>query len=140
MNLNPLAPEHQARANTFYRAHHSSMRASAKVRVWVVETDEILAALCLQPVDSGYWLTSLLVAPAHRHKGLARQLLSAACTACQGEVWLFCEPHLVGFYEHQGFRQTTRLPPTLASRLARYQRKKNLVACHRPTPAEATSA
>lgn len=139
MNLYPLTPEHNPRANAFYCAHHSPMRARSTMQVWVAEAAEIVAALCLEPVENGYWLTSLLVAPTHRHKGLASQLVAAACTACQGDVWLFCQPNLVGFYEHQGFCQTTRLPPALASRLARYQRKKTLVACHRPAPLEVTS-
>jgi len=42
------------------------MSTSKKAQVWVAQEQEIGAALCLQHVENGYWLTNLLVAPEHR--------------------------------------------------------------------------
>ncbi len=140
MHIYCLPSEQQTRADTFYRAQRSPMRASKKAQVWVAEEQEIVAALCLQPVESGLWLTSLLVAPEHRCQGLARQLMSVAFSAGAADVWLFCEPSLVVFYQRSGFSPTSQLPPALASRLARYQRSKTLTACYRPADRGLTPA
>lgn len=132
MHIHRLATEQYIRVDTFYRAQRSPMRAHKKAQLWVAEDQAIVAALCLQPVEDGYWLTGLLVAPTHRHKGLARRLMTVAFGVCAPDIWLFCEPQLVGFYQRLGFSQASWLPPALAARLTRYQRSKPLTACYRP--------
>jgi N-acetylglutamate synthase-like GNAT family acetyltransferase len=107
------------------------MRASAGAQIWVAEQQEIVAALCLQTVSGGHWLTSLLVAPAQRRQGLAEHLIETALAECGAPVWLFCHPDLSGFYQRQGFTLANDLPPALADRLLRYQRSKRLLAFSR---------
>jgi N-acetylglutamate synthase-like GNAT family acetyltransferase len=130
-------------ADKFYRAQRSSMRASQAEQLWVAEQDEIIAALCLRPIAEGQWLTSLLVAPAQRRQGVARQLIERALAGSSAPTWLFCQPALSGFYQRLGFSPCASLPAPLAERLARYQRTKNLLALAHPgadQPAKPTTA
>lgn len=112
----------------FYRAHRSPMRSSGAAQMWVARQQEIIGALCLNPVADGYWLTSLFVAPQWRGQAIARRLIGVAQAGLAGPVWLFCHPDLMRFYEQSGFAPTTDLPPVLANKLARYQRTKSLLA------------
>lgn len=115
----------------FYRAHRSPMRVDRQAQVWVAQHTAIVAALCLRPLVHGYWLSGLFVAPGQRGQGLARQLIEQALAQASESVWLFCHPELRRFYENLGFLPCTSLPTTLAERLSRYQRKKNLIALYR---------
>jgi len=126
-------------ADTFYRSQRSAMRATAGAQLWVAEEQVIVAALCLQPVAHGHWLTSLLVATSRRGQGVARQLLTTAQANCATPVWLFCHPQLSDFYLRLGFVPCNDLPQPLAERLTRYQRHKSLVAFSR-APGLATAA
>lgn len=117
--------------DTFYSSQRSAMRARAGEQLWVAEDREIVAALCLQKVEHGHWLTSLLVAPTRRGQGLARQLVDAALAECTTPVWLFCHPDLSDFYQRLGFTPTHDLPQVLTERLARYRRSKSLLTFFR---------
>lgn len=128
LHFRALPPPLKPLADKFYRAHRSPMRASQADQLWVAQQGEIIAALCLRPVASGQWLTSLLVAPTRRRQGLARQLIEQALEGCYEPVWLFCQPQLQCFYQPLGFAECTHLPAPLAERLTRYSRSKNLLA------------
>jgi GNAT superfamily N-acetyltransferase len=129
--LRQLPDQSRPLLNKFYRAHRSHMRAPAGARYWVAQHVEIIAGLCLTGVDGGNWLTAMLVAPSHRNQGLATRLVAQALAACEGPVWLFCEPGLASFYKQLSFSETTALPESLALRLQRYNQHKKLVAlCH----------
>lgn len=117
--------------NKFYRGQGSAMRASAKGEAWVARAGEIIAALNLNTVTDGFWLTGLLVAPAWRGRQVARQLIEQATCAKAGTVWLFCHPDLLAFYQPLGFEPAASMPLLLNERLARYQRSKPLVALAR---------
>ena len=123
-----LAAPLLALADEFYCAHSSPMRVDRQAQVWVAQHTEIVAALCLRPLAQGYWLSGLFVAPSQRRQGLARQLIEQALVQASESVWLFCDPELHSFYENLGFLPCTSLPTTLAERLSRYRRKKNLIA------------
>jgi GNAT superfamily N-acetyltransferase len=125
--------------DTFYRRQRSAMRATASAQIWVGEDTEIVAALCLQKVAQGHWLTSLLVAPTRRGQGVARQLVEAALAECATPVWLFCHPDLCSFYQGLGFTPSTDLPQVLAERLARYRRSKGLLTFTRHPSATLTA-
>lgn len=118
-------------ADKFYRSQRSAMRATPGAQLWVAENPDIIAALCLQSVAHGHWLTSLLVASPMRGQGIASQLIEAALAHCTTPVWLFCHPMLHDFYRRQGFTPCTDLPQPLAERLSRYQRSKSLQAFSR---------
>ncbi|MEH6566996.1 MAG: GNAT family N-acetyltransferase [Halopseudomonas sp.] len=118
--------------NRFYREHQRGAKAKGHHWVWVAQDGaQIVAALCLQPIAQGYWLTSLVVAPNYRGHGHASTLLKKAreqVQESQRPVWLFCAPELTSLYSGNGFAPTDLLPEPLADRLQRYQRHKRLVA------------
>ncbi|MCF7535398.1 GNAT family N-acetyltransferase [Pseudomonas petrae] len=116
----------------FYRAYRSPMRARGEAQVWVARQADIVGALCLTPIAGGHWLTGLFVAPAERGRGVAAGLIAAALTSVEGNVWLFCEPELRGFYQRIGFVEVQDLPQELAGRLARYRHTKPLISLVRP--------
>jgi N-acetylglutamate synthase-like GNAT family acetyltransferase len=127
-SLKPLAEK-------FYRAQRSAMRSHPTDRIWVAQRDDIVAALCLRPVESGVWLTSLLVAPPLRGRGIASGLIEQALRGCSEPVWLFCHPQLATFYLRLGFAPCAALPQSLTQRLRRYQNNKQLIALVRaPAP------
>ena len=128
--IRQLPSEHRPLLSKFYRSHRSHMRAPADASYWVAGQPEIVAGLCLSDVAGGKWLTGLLVAPGHRGRGLAKCLVSRALVACEGSVWLFCEPTLMTFYQQMGFCRAMTLPDSLTSRLERYNRHKTLAAMH----------
>ncbi|MFJ2981089.1 MULTISPECIES: GNAT family N-acetyltransferase [unclassified Pseudomonas] len=114
--------------NHFYKQHGSRMRAAGDGELWVARSGEVIAGLSLSPVAGGHWLTGLLVAPQWRSQGVAARLVEAALAQAHGCTWLFCHPDLQAFYQRLGFTTACDLPDALASRLARYQRSKRLVA------------
>lgn len=115
----------------FYRAHQSPMRGKGEAVVWVARDPQIIAALCITPVDGGHWLTGLFVAPDRRGQGIAARLVETAVTQVGGAVWLFCHPGLSEFYAGLKFETASHLPQMLAARLARYARTKELIALYR---------
>lgn len=120
-------PDHlRPLADKFYRGQQSAMRTRAAHQVWIAEHHGIIAALCLQPMAHGQWLTSLLVDTAHRQQGVASALIEHALQAVDTPVWLFCHPDLQPFYQRLGFESCDRPPEPLAERLRRYQMKKTL--------------
>lgn len=123
----------------FYRTHGSSMRAAGGARLWVACTQGIIAGLSLSAVADGDWLTGLFVDPAWRGQAVARRLIEQAGAQCQGPLWLFCHPDLLGFYQRLGFDNARVLPQALADRLARYSRTKPLLALVRQSPAGSRS-
>lgn len=131
----PLPASLKPLAQKFYRAHRSAMRTHHSDRIWTAQQGEICAALCLRPVESGVWLTSLLVAPPLRRQGIASRLIEHALADHNEPVWLFCHPQLTTFYRRFGFAPCDALPHSLAERLQRYRRSKPLIALMRaPAP------
>lgn len=124
----PLCRSQRRLLDHFYRQHGSRMRASAEGQLWVARAQAMVGALNLTPVAEGHWLTGLFVAPQWRGQGVAAGLVSAALANSTGPTWLFCHPELQSFYARQAFTTASALPVELASRLARYQRSKTLVA------------
>lgn len=128
MNCTRLPAPQRRLLDLFYRQHGTRMRAAGDGEQWVARNGEIIAGLNLAPVANGHWLTGLLVAPQWRGQQVAATLVAAALNEAPGPTWLFCHPDLQPFYLRLNFMQTTHLPEALASRLARYQRSKPLVA------------
>lgn len=126
MQFHPLPDLHRPLLDKFYRAHRSGMRVRGQA--WVAKEGEIVGALSLTPLAGGHWLTGLFVAPRWRGRGVAAGLLETAIAATSCDIWLFCEPGLIGFYRQTGFVETADLPPELSSRLSRYRQTKPLVA------------
>lgn len=131
LQICPLPELARPLLDKFYRSHRSPMRLPAQSQAWVAKEAQIVAALCMTPFRHGYWLTGLFVAAAWRGQGIARRLIDQAQSECDGPVWLFCHPDLLGFYQPLGFMAATDLPHELAERLTRYQRSKALVALQR---------
>ncbi|MDH0626758.1 GNAT family N-acetyltransferase [Pseudomonas mosselii] len=123
-----LPPIQRRLLEQFYRQHGSRMRAAGDGEQWVARSGEIIGGMNLSPVEDGSWLTGLFVAPQWRGQQVASQLLQTALGAATTPTWLFCHPDLTPFYQRLAFTSATTLPKALASRLARYQRSKPLVA------------
>ncbi|WP_241663907.1 GNAT family N-acetyltransferase [Stutzerimonas nosocomialis] len=131
----PLPSLQRPLLDKFYREQRSAMRTPAQASLWVARAPQIIAGLCLSPVEGGCWLTGLLVAGTHRRAGIASALLSRAAESVDGNLWLFCHPNLEGFYARRGFAPCMQLPGPLADRYRRYSRHKPLVALVRaPAP------
>lgn len=124
-----LPPLQHALLNKFYRNHGSRMRVNKSSQMWVVRNPTIIAGLCLAPVADGYWLTGLFVAPEHRQRKVAQQLIKHVQRTCLAStIWLFCNPDLIDFYQQVNFTITQQLPEPLKNRLARYQQHKEIIA------------
>lgn len=124
----PLPELSRPLLDKFYREHRSPMRAGGEAQLWIAKHTEIVGGLCLTRVADGHWLTGVFVAPALRGQGIARRLIEAALADVQGQVWLFCHPDLMGFYQGVGFEPALSLPHALAERFVRYSRTKPLIA------------
>jgi GNAT superfamily N-acetyltransferase len=133
-----LGPERRLLEH-FYKQQGSRMRAANDGESWVARSDGIVAGLCLSAVADGHWLTGLFVAPQHRKRGVAAQLVEAALAGRSGPTWLFCHPDLTAYYQRLGFSTTAQLPEALASRLQRYQRSKSLLAMVRAQSSRSSS-
>ncbi|MFK0314216.1 GNAT family N-acetyltransferase [Pseudomonas sp. NPDC090233] len=131
LHCTPLSALERKLLDHFYKQHGSRMRAASEGELWVARRGAIIAGLSLSAVAEGRWLTGLLVAPQWRNQGIAAQLLEVALAGRVGPTWLFCHPDLEAFYKRLGFTLACDLPEALASRLARYQRSKRLVAMAR---------
>src|SRR5690606_31951853 len=114
--------------NKIYRYLRIQMRVMPGALYRVAKDSQIVAGLCLTPLEQGHWLTGLLDAPDYRGRGLAQHLIRQALYSAQAPVWLICHPRLAGFYAQMGFEQTTELPQPLADRLRRYGEHKPLIA------------
>ncbi|QXI37213.1 GNAT family N-acetyltransferase [Pseudomonas xantholysinigenes] len=128
MNCTRLPALQRRLLDHFYRQHGSRMRATGEGEQWVARADEIIAGLNLTPVTGGQWLTALFVAPPWRGQRVASRLVDTALQDAPGATWLFCHPDLAPFYQNLAFTPAVDLPEALASRLARYQRSKPLIA------------
>ncbi len=139
LHCSPLGSLERKLLDHFYRQHGSRMRAAGDGQWWVARAGGIVAGMSLSPVAEGRWLTGLFVAPQWRGQQVASQLIEAALQTACGPTWLFCHPELEAFYQRQAFTPTGTLPDALASRLARYQRSKRLVAMVRGQSSGASS-
>ena len=128
MHYEPLPADQRPLLGKFHRDHRSGMRIKGPMQAWVARDLEIVGALSLVPMTDGHWLRGLFVAPLHRGRSIASTLVTAALETLEGNVWLFCDPDLAGFYQHLGFANADALPPGLAERLSRYRKTKTLIA------------
>lgn len=135
--IEPLPPPLFPLLDKFYREQRSHMRVARARRAWAVRGEQgLVGGVCLTPVATGHWLTSLLIAPAARGRGVASDLLCRVRADTSGAIWLFCHPELEGFYRRSGYVPCETLPEELAQRLARYTRTKALMAMVSPATSD----
>lgn len=131
LNISQLTPAQRPLLDKFYSAQRSRMRTGQAQQLWVARRDEIIAGLCLTPVENGHWLTGLWVASHERGRGVASHLLQRVIAQTTEPIWLFCHPDLQMFYQRLDFHPDTSLPFPLAERLKRYQQCKPLLSLSR---------
>ncbi|USE70272.1 GNAT family N-acetyltransferase [Pseudoalteromonas maricaloris] len=124
--------------NKFYAANKARGRAAKHDKVWVAKnSNEIIAACRLQPVD-GYWLlVGVYVASQYRKQGIAKKLIETVIAQFRSQqpqqiIYTFAYCHLHDFYSTLGFQSNSlELPPELASRLSSYLgQNRQLVAMY----------
>ena len=130
LQISPLALAQRPLLDKFYRAERSPMRVGNAQRLWVARCGGIVAGLCLSAVDDGHWLTGLWVASQARGAGVGSRLLGQVIAETPEPIWLFCNPHLLAFYQPLGFAACDQLPQPLHERLMRYRQSKRLLALH----------
>ncbi|MBB1467423.1 GNAT family N-acetyltransferase [Pseudoalteromonas sp. SG41-5] len=114
--------------NKFYSQYKARGRATRQDQVWVVYHDLVIVAACRIQNRSDYlFLSTLLVAPAWRGQGLAKQLLIHTLSNQNSLVYTFAYTHLADFYQSIGFNFVLTLPSPLDTLFTVYQ-QRNIVA------------
>ncbi|MBD1581172.1 GNAT family N-acetyltransferase [Pseudoalteromonas sp. S16_S37] len=114
--------------NKFYKQHRGRGRANKQDQNWVVKDPEIIAACRIQDVEGELFLSSVLVAPEYRGKGIARALLAHVFVQQNSVIYTFAYRHLSQFYRQMGFCESTlplQLQPYFNSYVAQ---KRDIVA------------
>ncbi|MCO7189703.1 MULTISPECIES: GNAT family N-acetyltransferase [unclassified Pseudoalteromonas] len=108
--------------NKFYQAHKARGKATRQDQNWVLKSTEIIAACRVQCVAGSDLLSTVLVVPEHRGKGLARQLLVAVLAQQHTPLFTFAYRHLATFYAGLGFEEIEpeELPQALAEKYHTY--------------------
>lgn len=104
--------------NKFYQAHKARGKATRHDQNWVLKSTEIVAACRVQSVASSDFLSTVLVDPKLRGRGLARQLLLAVLAQQYAPLYTFAYRHLAAFYAGLGFEviQPEALPYALVDK------------------------
>ncbi|WP_405630815.1 GNAT family N-acetyltransferase [Pseudoalteromonas sp. Ld20] len=120
-----LDPVKTPLVNKFYDSNGARGRANKQDAVWVAYADfDIIAACRIQNRGDHLFLSTLLVTPSWRGKGIARQLLSQVIKSQQQEVYTFAYQSLIDFYRSIGFNFVLTLPEPLATLFCFYQQRK----------------
>ncbi|CAH9049459.1 hypothetical protein PSECIP111951_01327 [Pseudoalteromonas holothuriae] len=114
--------------NKFYQQHRGRGRATKQDQNWVAKDLYIIAACRVQNKEGLLLLSSVLVAPEFRNKGVARALLTQALCHQTGDVYTFAYRHLYSFYQRLNFVECL-LPPALQPYFNSYiAQKRDIVA------------
>ncbi|NOU52614.1 GNAT family N-acetyltransferase [Pseudoalteromonas sp. JBTF-M23] len=114
--------------NKFYKQHRGRGRAIKQDQNWVVKDPDIIAACRVQHIEGVLLLSSVLVAPKHRSKGIARALLTQVFAQQNAAVYTFAYRHLYEFYQQMGLCECT-LPSQLQPYFDSYvAQKRDIVA------------
>lgn len=121
-------------ANRFLKQAKQATAGKTDRLFWIKNQTFPVGALWLRPVDDGYWLRSLYIAPSYRHQGLATELLRHTIQCLEkGQVIAFARPELTTLYHIIGFEEihAESLPHLLQQKLAQYQRHQPRLRCFR---------
>ncbi|MFT0212757.1 GNAT family N-acetyltransferase [Pseudomonas sp. F1_0610] len=115
----------------FHKTYKSQMKMPADTHLWALyKGKDIIGSVCITPTETlAHWLNALYIAPDFRNQGLASMLLNKVLSNYIHDVWLFCLPELIPFYDKNGFlRCEFGLPESLEDKLTRYQLTKPLIS------------
>jgi len=92
----------------FYKSCGEKVRCGRRDRVYILrQSAPILAAARLLPVPERWLLRNLTVAPSHRRRGLARQLMQALLQQHSNlPLCCYALAELEGFYRSLGFTRS----------------------------------
>ena len=92
--------------NKFYALYSVRGRANKQDQVWVVYSEtQIVAACRIQNKHDFLFLSTVFVAPQHRAKGLAKQLVCAAIKQQSMPLYTFAYKNITALYTSLGFNQ-----------------------------------
>lgn len=111
--------------NKFYNYHRARGRANKADQIWVVYAEaEIIAACRIQTIEASLFLSTLMVAPDWRGKGVASLLLQHCLEPQTQPVFSFVYQTLIDFYRQNGFNYALTLPTSLITLFDRYRHRK----------------
>ncbi|MBQ4856697.1 GNAT family N-acetyltransferase [Pseudoalteromonas sp. MMG007] len=92
--------------NKFYKQYNVRGRANKQDKLWVTYyNNEIVAACRLQNKVDFLFLSTVFVAPKHRGRGVAKQLISALIKQQNKVIYTFAYKNLTDLYCAIGFNQ-----------------------------------
>ena len=114
--------------NKFYTLYSVRGRANKQDQVWVVYSEmQIVAACRIQNKHDFLFLSTVFVAPQHRAKGLAKQLVCAAIKQQSMPLYTFAYKNITALYTSLGFNQVLTYTPGLKALFDIYTHR-NIVA------------
>lgn len=115
-------------ANKFYTLNKARGRANKQDKVWVAyHNNTIIAACRLQNKSTFLFLSTVLVAPSYRSKGVATRLLTALLNEQTQPIYTFAYQRLTDFYQALGFNQVLTYTPALLMLFDAYKHR-NIIA------------
>jgi N-acetylglutamate synthase-like GNAT family acetyltransferase len=110
--------------NKFYALHNARGRANKQDEVWVAYDDfDIIAACRVQTREGTLFLSTVLVAPQWRNKGIASELIKRSVSAQHDVVYTFAYQNLIHFYQSIGFNFVLTLPAPLMILFKAYEQR-----------------
>ncbi|KTD89414.1 GNAT family N-acetyltransferase [Pseudoalteromonas sp. CR1] len=118
--------------NKFYKVHGVSGRANKQDQVWVIYLGTHIVAACrLQNKTTFLFLSTVYVAPEHRSKGVAKQLITDLLTHQHMHVYTFAFKNIADLYRSIGFNQVLTYTPEIHVLFDMYKHR-NIVALEYP--------
>ncbi len=112
-------------ANKFFDLHSARGRANKQDDIWVVRHQSIIIAACriqylMGEHHSVLFLSTVMVSPEYRKKGIARKLLCFLLKSYHHKIITFAYQDLTAFYLSVGFKLTDDLNKVMQQKFIHY--------------------
>ncbi|WP_299492620.1 GNAT family N-acetyltransferase [uncultured Shewanella sp.] len=126
LKLNWLAESNRREVKAFYRQFMPYARLHRKeaISVFQLSHGQIIASVRFRPIGKLLLLTGLMVDPVFQRNGLAKELMSRACSHMKEKpIYLLTEADLLDFYLRNGFRKIQQSPNDIEQLSLKYQKQ-----------------